>query len=84
MAAFVAPLRAVNVGDTGRLLMSELQALCQEIGLAGVRPYIGSGNVVFSSGTSEAAISSDASARTCQGLAITPPVMGSGTPVVVG
>ena len=49
MAAFVALLRAVNVGGTGKLPMSELKAMCEELGFASVRTYIASGNVVFTS-----------------------------------
>ena len=56
MAAFVALLRAVNVGGTGKLPMSELKAMCEELGFAAVRTYIASGNVVFTSRKSEAAI----------------------------
>jgi uncharacterized protein (DUF1697 family) len=56
MAAFVALLRAVNVGGTGKLPMSELKAMCEELGFTAVRTYIASGNVVFSSRKSESAI----------------------------
>jgi uncharacterized protein (DUF1697 family) len=56
MAAFVALLRAVNVGGTGKLPMSELKAMCEELGFGSVRTYIASGNVVFTSRKSEAAI----------------------------
>src|SRR5215510_11735753 len=56
MSAFVALLRAVNVGGTGKLPMSELKAMCEELGLAAARTYIASGNVVFTSRKSEAAI----------------------------
>ena len=49
MAAFVALLRAVNVGGTGKLPMSDLKALCEKAGFAKVRTYIASGNVVFES-----------------------------------
>ncbi len=56
MAAFVALLRAVNVGGTGKLPMSELKAICEELGFAAVRTYIASGNVIFTSRKSEAAI----------------------------
>jgi uncharacterized protein (DUF1697 family) len=58
MGAFVALLRAVNVGGTGKLPMSELKAMCEELGFAAVRTYIASGNVVFTSRKSEAAIKS--------------------------
>src|SRR5579872_2852002 len=56
MASFVALLRAVNVGGTGKLPMSELKQICEELGFAGVRTYIASGNVVFESRKSEAAV----------------------------
>jgi uncharacterized protein (DUF1697 family) len=56
MGAFVALLRAVNVGGTGKLPMSELKAMCEELGFGAVRTYIASGNVVFTSRKSEAAI----------------------------
>ena len=56
MGSFVALLRAVNVGGTGKLPMSELKAMCEELGFAAVRTYIASGNVVFTSRKSEAAI----------------------------
>jgi len=58
MALWVALLRAVNVGGTGKLPMSELKAMCEGLGLAAVRTYIASGNVVFSSRKSEPAIKS--------------------------
>jgi uncharacterized protein (DUF1697 family) len=56
MTAFVALLRAVNVGGTGKLPMSELKKMCETLGFAGVRTYIASGNVVFESRKSEAAV----------------------------
>jgi uncharacterized protein (DUF1697 family) len=58
MAAFVALLRAVNVGGTGKLPMSDLKDICEELGFGAVRTYIASGNVVFTSRKSEAAIKS--------------------------
>ena len=54
MASFIALLRAVNVGGTGKLPMSELKAMCEALGFEGVRTYIASGNVVFASDESEA------------------------------
>lgn len=44
----VALLRAVNVTGTGKLLMTDLRALCEELGFRDVRTYIQSGNVVCS------------------------------------
>ncbi|WP_369723987.1 DUF1697 domain-containing protein [Bradyrhizobium sp. LLZ17] len=58
MAAFIALLRAVNVGGTGKLPMSELKAMCEELGFTAVHTYIASGNVVFASRKSESAIKS--------------------------
>lgn len=58
MAAFIALLRAVNVGGTGKLPMNELKAMCEELGFGSVRTYIASGNVVFISRKSEATVKS--------------------------
>ncbi|MCB1839129.1 MAG: DUF1697 domain-containing protein [Rhodospirillales bacterium] len=49
MTVYVALLRAVNVGGTGKLPMSELKAMCEKEGHAKVQTYIASGNVVFES-----------------------------------
>ena len=46
MPVFVVLLRAVNVGGTGKLPMSELKRLCEKAGFRNVRTYIASGNVV--------------------------------------
>ena len=56
MAAWIALLRAVNVGGTGKLPMSDLKDICEELGFGAVRTYIASGNVVFASRKSEAAV----------------------------
>jgi uncharacterized protein (DUF1697 family) len=58
MTRYVAFLRAVNVGGTGKLAMSELRAMCESIGCSNVRTYIASGNVVFDSRLSEASVKS--------------------------
>ena len=47
MTAYVALLRAVNVGGTGKLPMAELVTMCEACGFARVRTYIASGNAVF-------------------------------------
>ncbi len=52
MAVHIALLRAVNVGGTGKLSMSDLKALCEKAGFTGVQTYIQSGNVLFRSGLS--------------------------------
>lgn len=53
MTIYVALLRAVNVGGTGKLPMAELKAMCVAAGLAKVQTYIASGNVMFQSAASE-------------------------------
>jgi uncharacterized protein (DUF1697 family) len=53
MTAYVALLRAINVGGTGKLPMTALAELCLEAGFAQVKTYIASGNVVFWSDGSE-------------------------------
>jgi uncharacterized protein (DUF1697 family) len=56
MKAFIALLRAVNVGGTGNLPMTELKAMCEGAGFRSVRTYIASGNVVFQSPQAEAQV----------------------------
>jgi uncharacterized protein (DUF1697 family) len=56
MKVFVALLRAINVGGTGKLAMSELKSLCEAAGFKDCRTYIQSGNVVFRSPLSEASV----------------------------
>jgi len=56
MKTYVALLRAVNVGGTGKLPMAELRSMCESAGFADVRTYIASGNVVLRSGLSRARI----------------------------
>jgi uncharacterized protein (DUF1697 family) len=54
--AWVALLRAVNVGGTGKLPMETLRALCGDAGFGAVRTYIASGNVVLRSPLDEARV----------------------------
>jgi uncharacterized protein (DUF1697 family) len=56
MTRYVALLRAINVGGTGKLPMADLKAMCEEEGFAHVQTYIASGNVVFESKASEAKV----------------------------
>ena len=56
MTVYVALLRAINVGGSGKLPMKTLAALCTGLGFADVRTYIQSGNVVFASRKGEAAV----------------------------
>lgn len=53
MTVFVALLRAVNVGGTGKLPMAELRAMCEDAGFGYVSTYIASGNVVFTADATE-------------------------------
>lgn len=53
---YVALLRAVNVGGTGKLPMTELKSMCDASGFVNARTYIASGNVVFESKLAEAAV----------------------------
>ena len=56
MTKYVALLRAINVGGTGKLPMTDLKALCEDAGFAHVQTYIASGNVVFESKDAEAKV----------------------------
>ena len=49
MTRYVALLRAVNVGGTGRLPMADLKALCRSAGFSEVETVLASGNAVFDS-----------------------------------
>jgi len=52
MTAYVALLRAVNVGGR-KLVMTELKALADGLGLGAAKTYIASGNLLFTSANSE-------------------------------
>lgn len=56
MTAYVALLRAINVGGTGKLPMTKLAKICTDLGFEKVRTYIQSGNVVFESRKSATAV----------------------------
>ena len=43
MTAFIALLRAINVGGTGKLQMRELKAMCEAAGHGRAQTYIASG-----------------------------------------
>jgi uncharacterized protein (DUF1697 family) len=58
MTTFIALLRAVNVGGTGKLPMAELKALCADLGYRRIETYIASGNVVFDSALAAAKVQS--------------------------
>jgi uncharacterized protein (DUF1697 family) len=46
-ATYIALLRGINVTGRNKVPMAELRSLCGELGWAGVRTYIQSGNVIF-------------------------------------
>ena len=55
MARFVALIRGINVGGTGKLPMADLRDLMDGLGWTDVQTYIQSGNAVFSTdGTADA------------------------------
>jgi uncharacterized protein (DUF1697 family) len=69
MTSFVALLRAVNVGGTGKLPMADLRSLCTKAGFTKVQTYIASGNVIFTCRKSEKQIKAvlEASLEGCAG-----------------
>jgi len=56
VTAYVALLRAVNVGGTGKLAMAELKRIGEQLGFGSPRTFIASGNLLFTSGKSEAQV----------------------------
>lgn len=56
MSAYVALIRAVNVGGTGKLPMAELKTPAEGLGFAEVSTYIQSGNLIFRDGDDPAVI----------------------------
>jgi uncharacterized protein (DUF1697 family) len=63
MPTYVALLRAVNVGGTGKLPMRRLKAICADAGFARVETYIASGNVVFDAEARPAQVKAALAAR---------------------
>ena len=56
MPTYVALLRAINVGGTGKLSMADLRKLLASLGYRNVETYIQSGNAVFDAPGSAAAV----------------------------
>ena len=54
MATYVALLRGINVGGTGKLAMSDLRAVVASLGHTDIATYIQSGNVVFATQDNDA------------------------------
>lgn len=63
MTKYIALLRAVNVGGTGKLPMADLRAMCSDAGFARVETYIASGNVVFESKAAPSRVKAELEAR---------------------
>ena len=63
MTRYVALLRAVNVGGTGKLPMAEVRAICLDAGFTRVETYIASGNVVFESKGAASKVKAELEAR---------------------
>jgi len=63
MTRYIALLRAVNVGGTGKLPMVDLRTLCQDAGFVRVETYIASGNVVFESKAAASKVKAELEAR---------------------
>jgi uncharacterized protein (DUF1697 family) len=63
MGKYVALLRAVNVGGTGKLAMADLKQICIEAGFDLVETHIASGNVVFESPHKGAEVKSELERR---------------------
>jgi uncharacterized protein (DUF1697 family) len=61
--AYVALLRAVNVGGTSKLPMSELKAMCEACDFDQVKTYIASGNVIFRSALPETRVKAQLEAK---------------------
>lgn len=60
---YIALLRAVNVGGTGKLPMADLKAMCSDAGFIQVQTYIASGNVVFKSNATPKKVKSELETR---------------------
>ena len=56
MTTYIALLRAVNVGGTGKLPMADLRALCAALGFSRIETYVASGNAVFDSAMAPAKV----------------------------
>jgi uncharacterized protein (DUF1697 family) len=54
VATYVALLRGINVGGTGKLAMSDLRAVVASLGHTDIATYIQSGNVVFATQDNDA------------------------------
>ncbi|MSP20376.1 MAG: DUF1697 domain-containing protein [Alphaproteobacteria bacterium] len=71
MTAYVALLRAVNVGGRGKVAMADLRALATDLGLANARTLLNSGNLVFGADGTADKIAARLAAETTERLGLT-------------
>src|SRR6202035_3337529 len=62
MQIYVALLRAVNVGGTGKLAMADLRDVMKQLGYQNIETYIQSGNAVFDAKKAAAAVAKELAA----------------------
>ncbi len=74
METFVALLRAVNVGGTNPLPMADFKAMLADTGLHTPKTYLQSGNAVFLSDLTAAAVSDRIADAVLAGFGFRPPV----------
>ncbi|SMD19193.1 DUF1697 domain-containing protein [Rhizobium sp. RU36D] len=75
MLPYIALIRAINVGGSGKLAMSDLKAICLKLGFKDVSTYIQSGNVVFRTEGSEEEVAARLDAALAEVLGKAPDVM---------
>lgn len=75
MPTYIALLRAVNVGGTGKLPMADFRKLLTQLGFRNVETYIQSGNAVFDAPGSPAAVTKLVSAALAKLLGKPVPVL---------
>lgn len=62
MPTYVALLRAVNVGGTGKLAMADFRAVMKKLGYQNIETYIQSGNAVFDASKGAGAVAKELAA----------------------
>jgi uncharacterized protein (DUF1697 family) len=66
MTVFIALLRAVNVGGSGKIAMADLRAMAEDMGLETPRTLLQSGNLVFGGRGGSAALEARLEAETAK------------------
>ena len=75
MTSYIALLRAVNVGGTGKLPMADLKRMAEELGFDSPRTYIATGNLLFKSTLGEAQVREKLETRLARQMGRHVPVM---------